>query len=66
MNMRERLEATAAVDADNCRINGNVARKGTRIYHVPGNQSYARTQIATSKGEPWFCPESTAPAAGWR
>ena len=32
----ERFEAAAASGAGDCRIKGNISRKGTRIYHVPG------------------------------
>ena len=41
-------------------------REGTRIYHVPGGASYAKTRIDTAKGERWFCGESEARASGWR
>ena len=49
-----------------CQIKGNISRNGTRIYHVPGQQDYHKTQIAESKGERWFCTEEEAQAAGWR
>ena len=62
----ERLEAKVRRDSGECRIKGNISRKGVRIYHVPGGQSYARTRIDTSKGERWFCGEAEARAAGWR
>ena len=62
----ERLEATAGVAAGDCRIKGNISRKGTRIYHVRGGAFYARTRIDTAKGERWFCSEAQARAAGWR
>ena len=62
----ERLQAAARSDSGECRIKGNVNRKGTRIYHVPGGASYARTRIDTAKGERWFCTEAEARAAGWR
>ena len=62
----ERLEAAAASNAGDCRIKGNISRKGTRIYHVPGGAFYARTRIDTAKGERWFCSEAQAQAAGWR
>ena len=54
------------VGARGCRIKGNISRKGTRIYHVPGGQYYERTRIDTSRGERWFCSEAEARAAGWR
>ena len=62
----ERLEAAAAAGGGECRIKGNVSRKGTRIYHVPGGASYAKTRIDEAKGERWFCSEAEARAAGWR
>ena len=62
----ERLQATDSTDGGDCRIKGNISRKGTRIYHVPGGASYAKTRIDTSKGERWFCSEAEARAAGWR
>ena len=49
-----------------CRIKGNISRKGTRIYHVPGGAWYAKTRIDTAKGERWFCTESEARSAAWR
>ena len=58
-------EAAASGSGD-CRIKGNISRKGMRIYHVPGGQSYAKTRIDTAKGERWFCTEAEARAAGWR
>ena len=63
----KRLAAAApAAGTGECRIKGNISRSGTRIYHVPGAQHYARTRINTSKGERWFCSEAEARAAGWR
>lgn len=50
----------------NCRIKGNISRSGERIYHVPGQEFYTRTQISVTKGERWFCSEAEARAAGWR
>ena len=61
----ERLEP-APSSGGQCRIKGNVSRSGTRIYHVPGGASYAKTRIDTSKGERWFCSEAESRAAGWR
>ena len=49
-----------------CRIKGNIARNGSRIYHVPGGQFYDRTRISTARGERWFCTEGDARDAGWR
>jgi len=50
----------------NCSIKGNISSSGEKIYHMPGQNFYDRTQINTSKGERWFCSESDALAAGWR
>lgn len=52
--------------AKNCNIKGNISKRGTRIYHVPGGVFYDRTRIDTSEGERWFCSEKEARAAGWR
>ena len=49
-----------------CRIKGNIARDGERIYHVPGGKYYDRTRIDPAKGERWFCTEAEAREAGWR
>ena len=51
---------------DQCRIKGNINRKGERIYHVPGQQAYGVTRINPATGEQWFCSEDDARAAGWR
>lgn len=53
-------------DSDGCNIKGNINSSGERIYHVPGQEHYDRTQITLSKGERWFCSEAEALAAGWR
>lgn len=49
-----------------CRIKGNINRRGERIYHRPGDRSYAQTRISTARGERWFCSEREAREAGWR
>lgn len=49
-----------------CRIKGNIAMSGERIYHVPGAPYYYATRIDTARGERWFCSEAEARAAGWR
>lgn len=48
-----------------CAIKGNISNNG-RIFHLPGNENYARTRIDTSRGERWFCSAAEAQAAGWR
>ena len=57
---------TQDVPDPNCPIKGNINAKGDRIYHVPGNESYAETVITPAKGERWFCSAEEAQAAGWR
>ena len=47
-------------------IKGNINSSGERIYHVPGQRYYDKTQIDASKGERWFCTELEAVGAGWR
>ncbi len=49
----------------NCAIKGNISGNG-RIYHMPGQEHYARTRINTANGERWFCSRADAEAAGWR
>ena len=48
-----------------CRIKGNVNRKGERIYHLPGEPGYAAINMS-KPGARWFCSEDEANAAGWR
>lgn len=48
-----------------CRIKGNIAASGERIYHVPG-QSYYRDTWVAAAGERWFCSEAEAQREGWR
>lgn len=49
-----------------CAIKGNVNSKGERIYHVPGGQYYAQTDIKPEEGDRWFCTSAEARAAGFR
>lgn len=49
-----------------CTIKGNISRKGTRIYHMPGQAFYEKTSIRPAQGERWFCSEAQARASGWR
>ncbi len=58
--------AAGAGPADGCAIKGNIGRGGARIYHLPGEPSYARTRIDPGAGEAWFCDEEEARAAGFR
>ena len=57
--------AARTKQAGDCRIKGNIGRRGVRVYHLPGATYYDRTRIDTSKGERWFCSEAEARAAGW-
>lgn len=56
----------SAPAGDNCRIKGNINRKGERIYHLPGERDYGRTRMDKGKGERWFCSQEEAVASGWR
>ncbi|MDQ6436362.1 thermonuclease family protein [Mesorhizobium sp. LHD-90] len=56
----------SAQDGGGCRIKGNISASGERIYHVPGQEHYARTGISENKGERWFCTADEAVSAGWR
>lgn len=49
-----------------CPIKGNINTKGEKIFHQPGDASYADTVITPSKGERFFCSVEEAIAAGWR
>ena len=54
-----------SLPASACKIKGNISRKGTRIYHLPGQRDYEAARISESKGERWFCNEEEARSAGW-
>ncbi len=47
-------------------IKGNISQSGEKIYHNPGDDYYARTEIDENKGERMFCTEEEAKNAGWR
>ncbi|MEM9272098.1 MAG: hypothetical protein AAGA80_03905 [Cyanobacteria bacterium P01_F01_bin.143] len=50
-----------------CLIKGNISsNSGDRIYHMPGDRDYEKTQINTAKGERFFCTEAQAQESGWR
>lgn len=57
---RERAEQERETLA-NRQIKGNINREGEKIYHLPGQASYERTQA-----EEWFATEEEAQAAGYR
>ncbi|HZQ37293.1 MAG TPA: hypothetical protein VFD32_15285 [Dehalococcoidia bacterium] len=56
----ERASNGAQAPADR-RIKGNINSRGEKIYHLPGQSSYERTQA-----EEWFASEEAAQAAGYR
>jgi len=60
-----RVTANQGAAPTGCVIKGNISKSG-RIYHLPGQENYAKTMISEAKGEQWFCSESEARAAGWR
>jgi endonuclease YncB( thermonuclease family) len=49
-----------------CNIKGNVNPSGDKIYHLPTNSLYRRTQINTGEGDRWFCTAKEAEASGFR
>lgn len=51
---------------DGCQIKGNISSSNEKIYHVPGQRYWDKTQIDESKGERWFCTEEEALNAGFR
>lgn len=57
--------AGPAPENQNCAIKGNISGNG-RIYHMPGQEHYARTRINAANGEQWFCSRAEAETAGWR
>lgn len=58
-------ERVASGQPQGCAIKGNVSG-ANRIYHSPGQENYAKTQIDEGAGERWFCTATEAEAAGWR
>ncbi len=56
-----------AAAPDNCVVKGNISPNSEeKIYHVAGQQHYAKVSINTRKGERCFATERDARAAGWR
>jgi len=48
-------------------IKGNISfTTGEKIYHMPGDPQYERTDIMESEGEQMFCTEQEAQDEGWR
>jgi len=52
--------------SNGCTIKGNISSSGEKIYHLPGQRYYDKTQIDISRGENWFCSEDEAISAGFR
>jgi len=52
--------------ASGCSIKGNISSSKEKIYHMPAQRYYDKTQIDESKGEQWFCTEEDAISAGFR
>jgi endonuclease YncB( thermonuclease family) len=63
---RTKREITGSLFPTECKIKGNISRKGARIYHLPGQRDYAKTRVNERTGERWFCSEGEAMAAGWK
>ncbi|MGB3292226.1 MAG: cold shock domain-containing protein [Phormidesmis sp.] len=58
------LASTAQSD---CSIKGNISiSSGKKLYHLPGMEDYASTNIEPVHGERWFCTEAEAIANGWQ
>lgn len=64
--LRESTGSVPERRVTDCAIKGNINARGTRIYHMPGQEHYDRTVIRPEQGERWFCSEVEARAAGWR
>jgi micrococcal nuclease len=58
--------STSSPADPNCNIKGNISSSGEKIYHMPSQQYYNKTQIDETKGERWFCTENDAVSSGWR
>jgi endonuclease YncB( thermonuclease family) len=57
--------SSATAPSPECIIKGNVNRQGERIYHLPGQGTYATINMRDPQKR-WFCSEDDARAAGWR
>lgn len=57
----ERTVRQAAPSVNGRQIKGNVSSRGEKIYHIPGQSSYDRTE-----GDTFFATEEEAQAAGYR
>jgi endonuclease YncB( thermonuclease family) len=63
---RSKIGISGSLPPSDCKIKGNISRKGARIYHLPQQQDYNDTRINERNGERWFCSEEEAKAAGWQ
>ena len=50
----------------NCVIKGNISKKYTKDYFLPGCPNYKRVIVDIRKGEKWFCNEKEAKESGWK
>ena len=62
----EPAESTPPAQSGECNIKGNISSNGDKIYHMPGQQFYNKTEIEPSKGEKFFCSREEAEASGFR
>lgn len=60
------VEGVSVSTSSDCLIKGNISVSGEKIYHMPGQKYFDKTQVDETKGEKWFCSEGDAVAAGWR
>lgn len=62
------LEREQASDSfsNECVIKGNISKKYTKDYFLPGCPNYKRVKVDPRKGEQWFCSEEEAEDAGWQ
>ncbi len=60
------IGACATPPDPSCPIKGNVNSRGEKIYHMPDQRDYERTDIKPEEGDRWFCSPAEAEAAGFR
>jgi len=54
-------------DYEGCEIKGNISQTtGEKIYHLPDDRFYDKTEIDEASGEKYFCTEEEAENEGWR
>ena len=59
-------EQASSPEDKKCVIKGNISKKYTKDYFLPGCPNYKRVIIDVRKGERWFCNEAEARKAGWQ